>query len=235
MNWKLSYRVLVLSSFLLSCTGLDKGCKTGHARLFNIQSNDIENFCMEFLDSLGITSKVSVHENGRSMTLTVDYIDNFFVSSKTNSLIDKLIIYENCVLYEKVDNFSFIKKYKGFTDIEIHNYKISDIDSIKNIIKEKEIYRYIIPHIFREINSDQMIWLDYTIDDLKNYLSEDDYSFRGDFWDFIFLYVEYGCDKSSKLDQDLEVLIRASQHPSAVVQPSFFHMIRNKVQQSCED
>lgn len=180
---------------------------------------------------IGITDSIVIRQN--VLNFKVEYVNNYYIMDKTNIFIFSYLIYNLDYLVTNFDTINFYYSFKNLVDGKFLKSDKNKTISVIQEFKTNPLCISLVPYLFKNSNTNEIIGINEMIKNLRNYLSEDEYPFRGDFWDFFYSYTLNCCDSSSEYHKIMKEIKHASEYPKHPMRPDIFEKIINEGKTYC--
>ncbi|HAF27911.1 MAG TPA: hypothetical protein DCG75_02585 [Bacteroidales bacterium] len=221
--------VILISLFIInSCTQSPNEKSKGKNNL-----EQIEDVCNRVWNDLEIHAESQVSLNQNEIDIKVKFVSDYYITAFTNELLIDYLIYSFDSLLHGYKRIKIEYSYYDLIDVHLIVYEDELIKQLQNDLKNSKCFVDLIPIIIRNTTTVEIIGFNEMLKDLKNYYSDEEFSFGGDFWKFTYLYTKNCCDTSSVVYDHMDIVKYAAEYPESPNRPDIFQRIIDEGKKHC--
>lgn len=216
------YTFLILLIFYVSCENLNN----------KINIKQIENNTVEILNKLNFKNDVIVKSNNNKIQLSIHFKEKLFLTKSSNEILSSVILYQLSEKIKSIDSIDFIYSFNGIIDSLNLKYPKNTINSIKTNFDSNELFYMTVIYSLKQLNGEQLIGFNESIKDLNHFVPEN-FSFIGNFWEFLFEYSKNACSKEFNFNKQMELLLKSASYPKNINKPKVIQGLINLSKEYC--
>jgi hypothetical protein len=202
----------------------------------------LNNYDHKIVDSIGtsiqqefkelqINSQFQIEVRSDTLMFRIVYTNNYFITDETNQLILAHLMFKLDTLLLLYNHVKVRYRWDDLADDRTVVYSKKGILENQNKLKNNLCFYRMTRFLIQNISTNDVIGYNIMIKDLREKYLPNAFTYMGTFWLMIYDYSKHCREENSDLDNQMKLLLKASQYPKAPINSK----VLEKVIEMCDE